>query len=354
MRSNNKYFQKSKKIPIDKFFLDVLYNKRFGYYSCQYPFDKKGDFVTAPSISFLFSEMIAIWLVSCWISFKKPNNFNIIELGPGNGELSKILHKTIKKFPDVYKSSNFYLYEKSNFLKNIQKKKLINKKFQWISSFEKIRKGPTIFIGNEFFDAIPIKQFTRKKGVIFEEHVFLNKKNKIERIHIKAKPKEIKELKKFSILDKIRFIEFPKLGLKLLKTITKKIKKSNGGILLIDYGYIEQNNYNTLQSVRKHKKNNIFFNLGNAEVTSLVNFTLLKNFFKKEKLSVKNVVTQSFFLKKIGIINRAEILSTKMSFKEKSDLYFRLKRLLSSSHMGELFKVIFACKATKTKIIGFD
>ncbi len=135
--------------------------------------------------------------------------------------------------------------------------------------------------------------------------------------------------------------------------ISKKIKKFGGGLLLIDYGFLGKNNTSTLQSIKKHKKNVIFDNIGNADITYLVNFSLLKNFLKKQNLNVNNVVSQSFFLKKVGILKRAEILSNKMTFKNKSDLYYRLKRLLDPKNMGELFKVICAFKSKKKISLGF-
>ena len=128
MHSNLKFFNKSKTLPTDIFFKNVLYNKSFGYYSTKLPFGKNGDFITAPKISKLFSEMISIWLVSTWERFGKPKNLNIIELGPGDGSLMKILIEVLKNFPEANNSINLYLYEKSNFLKKIQKKNIIRKK----------------------------------------------------------------------------------------------------------------------------------------------------------------------------------------------------------------------------------
>jgi len=93
--------------------------------------------------------------------------------------------------------------------------------------------------------------------------------------------------------------------------------------------------------------------VGNADITSLVNFNLLKNYLKKKKLKVNNVVTQEFFLKKMGIVNRAEMLSQRMNFKEKSDLYLRLQRLLNLKQMGKLFKVVSAFKLKKKFSLGF-
>ena len=76
------------------------YDKKDGYYNTKQPFGKQGDFITAPKISNLFSEMIAIWMVSAWQVFGKPKNFNIIELGPGDGSLTKVMLNVFKRFPE--------------------------------------------------------------------------------------------------------------------------------------------------------------------------------------------------------------------------------------------------------------
>ena len=72
MKSNLKFFKKEKFLPVDEFFQKVLYDKKIGYYNSKQPFGKKGDFITAPKISNLFSEIIAIWIVSAWQVFGKP------------------------------------------------------------------------------------------------------------------------------------------------------------------------------------------------------------------------------------------------------------------------------------------
>ena len=123
MNLNQIFFKKSKILPNDKFFSNVLYDKKFGYYTSQMPFGKDGDFITSPKISSIFSEIIAIWIVSSWETFGKPKNFNIVELGPGDGSLASILLKSFKKFPEFNSIKNMFLLEKSIFLKKVQKKK---------------------------------------------------------------------------------------------------------------------------------------------------------------------------------------------------------------------------------------
>ena len=138
------------------------------------------------------------------------------------------------------------------------------------------------------------------------------------------------------------------------KKITKKILRYEGCILLIDYGYLKPNNQNTLQSVMNHKKNNLLENLGNADITAHVNFGLLNEFFLKNGLKLKKIVTQQQFLTNMGIIKRAKILARNMKFSEQSDLYLRIKRLISPVSMGSLFKVILAYKFDKNDFSGFN
>ena len=353
MKPINKFFLKSKRIPIDKFIENALYDKSYGYYSKKVSFGKYGDFVTAPEISFLFSEMLAIWVVALWKHLKKPKKFNIVELGPGSGRMNSTLIKVFKKFPEFFNSTNIFLYEKSESLKKLQKKNLFDEKVKWIKNFNSITSGPVIFLGNEFFDAIPIKQYKKFNNALYEKYVKLENNLKIKNCLQKINSKTIKELKKFNLIKNQSFIEFPKQGLKELDLIVGAIKRLNGGLLLIDYGFLKQESINTLQSIKNHKKNKLFDNVGNADITSLVNFNLLKTYFKKKNLKLNNVVTQEFFLKKMGIVNRAEILSKNMNFQEKSSIYYRLQRLLNPTQMGELFKVIFAFKLKKKFTTGF-
>ena len=355
---NPGYFNlKTKKlIPVDEFVETALYEPNIGYYTKKIPFGSQGDFITAPTISNLFSEIIAIWVVSTWEELGKPKNFNFVELGPGDGSLAKVFVNTIKKFPDLNNSINIFLYEKSKFLKNVQKKKLKGSKVKWIKNFDKIDKGPVIFFGNEFFDAIPIKQFLLEKKSILEKCYSIDPVSGFDEAYQKAGEEDVKKIKTFKVLKGLKFIEFPKLGFLELDKIIKKINNLSGGILLIDYGYLNVMNRSTLQTVMKNKKmnmNHLFKNLGRADITSLVNFSLLKEYFFKKKLKVKEIVSQKFFLEKMGIIERAKVLEKNMTFKQKDYMSSTLRRLLHKELMGGLFKVIFAFKSKNGNFLGF-
>ena len=120
------------KIPLDKYIDLSLYNKKTGYYEKLNPFGKKGDFTTAPNISRLFSEMIAIWIVNFWENLGSPKNFNLVELGAGNGEMMKDVIESFKNFPKFFFSCKIYIHEKSTKLKKIQRDKLKSNKIIWI------------------------------------------------------------------------------------------------------------------------------------------------------------------------------------------------------------------------------
>ncbi len=349
MKKISKVFENSQAISLDLYLEKVLYDKEFGYYQKKNPFGIEGDYVTAPNISNLFCEMIAIWVVSFWEGLNRPKSINFIELGPGNGDLCLVLLKTLKNFPDVYNAVDIMLYEKSEKLKKIQKSRIVSKKVSWINDIEKIKKGPVIFFGNEFLDALPIKQFKKINEDIYEKYASL-KKNKVNFVYKKAYKREVNKLKNFNLLRNNGVIEYPEYGFKELHTVCKKIKKLNGGALFIDYGYEKNKNIDTLQSVINHRYNSINKNIGDADITSLVNFDLYKKYFSSNGLEVENVISQSKFLQKMGIIERMKMISKNMNIKEKSNLYYRIKRLINPKIMGKNFKVIF----TKNKFCKFS
>ena len=234
---------KSKKIlnlPLDKFINLSLYNKKFGYYMKKNPFGKEGDFITAPNISRLFSEMIAIWILSFWQSLGSPKKFNLIELGAGNGEMMKVLIESFQNFPIFLKSCNFIIHEKSPSLIKVQKKKLYKKKITWLTEIKRIKKIPTIFIANEFFDSLAIKQFIKKENLWYEKFVNLKNKNKAFFIEKKFNMKNFEKKINFKISKNQNFVEYSEIGINYLKKIAKIIKKNSGGILIVDYGYSEK------------------------------------------------------------------------------------------------------------------
>lgn len=326
-------------LPLDKFINWALYDKQKGYYMKNNPFGKKGDFITAPGISRLFSEIVAIWVITFWQSLGSPKKFNLIELGSGNGEMMEILIESFKKFPNFLKSCNLIIHEKSQLLIKSQKKNINYKNIIWISNLNKIKSIPSIFLANEFFDAMPIKQFFKKKNTWFERCVnFLD--GRINFLDKKFDMRKFENQIKFEISKKQKVVEYSLLGIKYLKKISSKIIKNQGGILIIDYGYLNGKMQNTLQAISHHKYSDVLKNIGNSDITHNINFNLFHKIVNKFKKLETIITDQKKFLTKMGIIERAEIISKNQTFSKKADIFYRLKRLLDENEMGNLFKVM--------------
>ena len=338
---------------LDKFIEESLYNKKYGYYMKQNPFGKSGDFITAPNISVLFSEMIAIWVISFWEKIDCPKEFNLIELGAGNGEMMKVLVNTFNKFPQFKDSCKINILEKSKLLQRMQRTNIKNRKIKWLNNLNELNNFPCIFIANEFFDALPIKQFLKKEKKWYERHVNFSNDKKLEYLDIPFDMRKFEKEIKFKISYKQMFIEYSPQATKYLKTIIDKIKLNNGGILIIDYAYLDKKMKNTLQAVSKHKYCDVLKSFRSSDITYNLSFNLINKIIKKLGPCSSLSTTQAKFLTKLGILNRAEILSKNLPFSKKADIYFRIKRLIDENQMGHLFKVMFITNHKNKFKLGF-
>jgi len=345
--SNNKH------ISFDKFVDIALYHKKTGYYMKKNPFGKDGDFITAPNISILFSEMLAIWCIAFWEHLGYPKKINIIELGAGNGEMMYQMIKVFERFNKFRESSNYFILEKSQFLKKIQKKKLNSHKITWLNSINKLKNGPNIFLANEFFDALPIKQFIKKNNKWYEKSIKKNNINKFEFVNVITNIKNLEKKIEINLSKNQKIIEFSPLTYDYLNIISKKINTFQGGLLIVDYGYLKKKMRDSLQSIYKHKFNNILDNFSKSDITYNLNFFLLKKIVKKLNLKVAGLTSQRNFLTRLGILNRAEILAKNLQFSKKADIYYRIKRLIDRNFMGELFKVMFVTGKNIKFKLGF-
>ena len=158
----------------------------------------------------------------------------------------------------------------------------------------------------------------------------------------------------YNISKNQKFIEYSLIGVNYLKKITDIIKKNSGGLLIIDYGYMEKKMKNTLKSISNHKHSNVLENIGKSDITHNINFCLFKKIIDQLG-GLKNLITtQGSFLVKLGIKDRAEIISQNQSFSKKADIYYRLKRLIDDKEMGSLFKVMFVKKKDNKYSLGFN
>ena len=345
---------RSTNIPLDKFIELALYDKDTGYYMKKNPFGKEGDFITAPNITRLFSEIIAIWVVTFWKSIGSPKKFNLLELGAGNGEMMKVIWATLENFPECFNSCSFSIHEKSDFLINKQKENLKSEKISWVKDIKQVNSHPTIFLANEFFDALPIKQFFKKKEDWIERFVDLKEENKAEFKEQLTDIKKIEQQLNFEISKNQNIIEYSPDTFKYLKNICSIVKKNDGGILIIDYGYLSSKMHETLQAVNNHKHSNVLEDIGDSDITYNINFNLFNKFIEQFSDLNSIVSNQKKFLTSMGILQRAEMVSENIPFSKKTDLFYRIRRLIDEKQMGELFKVMLIKKSKNKFNTGFQ
>ncbi len=342
--------KKNCRIPIDDFINNALYHPQKGYYIKKNPFGKNGDFITAPNISKIFSEMILLWILSYWETFYKNKKINVVELGAGNGEMLSQIISSAKKFSYFFNNCSFIIHEKSNKLIKLQKKKLKNDKVKWLKSLDNLENRATIFLGNEFLDALPVKQFINIKNTWYERYIE-KKGKKYSFTMVRCDIHKIEKKLNIEISNNQNFLEIPFEEIKIIKKLTKLIIRKGGCMLFIDYAHINHRMFDTLQAVKNHKKISVLNEVGNADISHVINIPFLKKIAEKLNIDVY-FNTQREFLLNLGILERANILATKKKFLEKANIFYRINRLIDKKEMGDLFKVIYFDKKNKFKL-GF-
>jgi cyclopropane-fatty-acyl-phospholipid synthase len=329
-----KKLESNNSISLSRFMNLCLYKKNIGFYEQNII---GSHFLTSPEISQVFGECIALFFLTT-LSSLKLNNF--IELGPGNGTLMVDIVRTFSNLSN--EKFNFFLYEKSNYLKKIQEdtlKDYHSEKSKIIQLNKlKLEKKPYMFFCNEFFDALPINQYLKKEDNVYEKRIIFQE-NKPQFLY--KKNNDIK----FNNLSNGEIIEYSPLTNLYLRKIFKHIKNYGGALLIFDYGPFEKKLISTLQAIYKSEKCGIFDYPYNSDMTYHVDFNNIKKISKEYKLEYLGPITQKQFLFFYGINERTYNLSLKTKSKQKREnLFSQFKRLTDPNGMGDLFKCVFITK----------
>ncbi len=156
-----------------------LTHPQYGYYTSHDPLGAQGDFTTAPEISQIFGELTGLWLASQWLEAGSPSPCTLLELGAGRGTLMNDILRATKRIPGFHDAIHLHILECSPVL--IQKQQEILAGWpvskQWITALDALPDAPLFFIANEFFDALPIRQFRRNEDTWQECYIALNHDN---------------------------------------------------------------------------------------------------------------------------------------------------------------------------------
>ena len=319
-------------------FIQLCQFEKDGYYLKNNPIGKENDFITAPEISQMYGEILAIFLINYWEK-KIKTDFNLIELGPGKGTLLKDLLRTASTNQKFLNAANITLIEKNKYLMSLQKNAVNFKSINWSKEFNISNINiPSIIYSNEFFDCFPVRQFYKKENW-YEKLIKYNYSEK-NFTFISQKVESNNLLKTLDKFDHVKVAEISKSRNKYFNLICKFIKKNKGVFITIDYGYKNPPNYLSLQTIYNHKRTHLFENIGNQDITAHVNFDELICLAKANNLKIDLFCTQKDFLITCGIKERKNNLQKNKSKEIIKNLNFEYERLINKSQMGEIFKVL--------------
>ncbi len=364
-----KYFMKSLiknhgPISIADFIREAMFNPLHGYYRTKKPIGKAGDFITAPEISQVFGELIAAYFLNFILASDK--KIALVEMGAGRGTLFHDIILTIKSLTkklgrelDIKERVSFHIIEISESLTKIQQENLQNfgAQIQWyqdFASFKKQNSGAEIyFFANELFDCFPTHQFIKTKagwqermvGILNDELAFVAENfNPIKNKMVQSLVNQGSVNEKIAPEDSI--FEYSFAAINFMNELSETLKTQGGIGLIIDYGYLNLPFKSTLQALKNHQYHDVLQNVGECDITTLVNFFTLENCAKNSQLN-SSLITQREFLLSLGIEERAMALQaqdlTRQNYNQNnlsSSQSDAINRLINPDQMGELFKCL--------------
>jgi NADH dehydrogenase [ubiquinone] 1 alpha subcomplex assembly factor 7 len=318
----------------------ALTHPRQGYYKQGTSIGAAGDFITAPEVSQMFGELVGFFLVNLWQQMGQPTAFTLLELGPGRGTLMSDLLRVGARAPGFAEGAQLELFETDPELLAQQRTRLEAHQPRWIENFELAGDTPLLVVANEFFDALPIRQFVSGKDGWHERMVGLADGKRIfglspTPIPHGALPEAVRDAPEGAVYE---------AGLaanEVMKRLAGAVSRRGGAILAIDYGYSQTQTGETLQAVRRHAFADPLEVPGETDLSAHVDFGILAATARAAGLAVPPLATQGDFLQHLGILARAATLA-KANPDAAAGINAALDRLTSPSQMGTLFKVFCA------------
>lgn len=281
------------------------------YYETRDPLGASGDFTTAPEIHQMFGELVGAALADVWTRAGKPADAVYAELGPGRGTLASDALRVLRR---AGFAGEVHLVETSAALREVQSKLLPEAVFH--GSIKDLPTAPLLLAANEFFDALPIRQFVDDR----ERHVILAAGG-------------------FAFDRDGAIVERSPARDELAERLGKLLAASGGAAIIIDYGYSGGEQGDTLQAVRRHKFSYVLDHPGEQDLTAHVDFAALAEAARRGGAKASRVVSQGTWLETLGIGARAMALAAKNP-QDTESISAARRRLCDEGDMGRLFKVI--------------
>ncbi len=337
-------------IGVDRYMALCLGDPAHGYYTTRDPFGAAGDFVTAPEISQMFGELVGLWAAEAWLRMGSPSPVVLAELGPGRGTLMADALRAAAALPAFRDAVRVHLVETSPVLRQMQARTLSGAGPVWHDDVEALPPGPAIVIANEFFDALPVRQFVMHGGAWRERLVGLDADGRLafglggvaEPLVGKAPEGTIREV--------------PVMGLQIARSLARRCCEAGGVVLAIDYGHDGAGYGDTLQAVRAHAFADPLDRPGEQDLTVHVDFGLLRQAALAEGCAFHGTAQQGDWLARLGLAQRAATLSRKADERQAAAIAAAVERLSGDGPggMGRIFKVGAIAHPALPLLPGFE
>lgn len=325
-------------LSVADYMTECLLHPTLGYYTTRDPFGAAGDFVTAPEISQMFGEMVGLCLAQSWLDQGAPSPCVLAELGPGRGTLMADILRATRSLPGFHDAIQVHLVEASPALRTRQAETLDGMipvdRITWHEQPRSLPDLPLLLVANEFFDALPIRQFIRDGAGWSERRIGLKDGGlQFGRGAPSAQDRLSHRLDDTSQGDLVEFC--PASG-PIMQTIAQRIAAHGGAALVFDYGDWRSLG-DTLQALRGHAPCDPLDAPGTADLTAHVDFEALLTGLA---CAHSRVTPQGVFLERLGITARAQALAAKLDGAALDNHVAAHRRLTHPQEMGTLFKVV--------------
>ncbi len=328
-------------LSIAEYMQECLLHPTHGYYTTRDPLGAKGDFTTAPEISQMFGELLGLSLAQTWIDQGSPASFALAELGPGRGTLMVDLLRATKAVAGFHDALSLHLVEASPALRKEQAARLGDFTPQWHETIDALSAAttdkPLFLVANEFFDALPIRQFIRSGSGWAERRVGWDG-NALIFGQTAPTPQPVLA-DRLADTQESDLVEHNAPAIQTTETIARHIAATGGAALIVDYGDWRSQG-DTLQALRAHAPTDPLEAPGQADLTAHVDFEPIAVAAHQAGCAYSRVTPQGVFLERLGITERANNLTDKLSGDALDQLIAAHRRLTHPQEMGNLFKVI--------------
>jgi NADH dehydrogenase [ubiquinone] 1 alpha subcomplex assembly factor 7 len=323
-------------MTLAEYMTECLHHPRDGYYATRDPLGAAGDFVTAPEISQMFGECLGLALAQAWLDRGAPAPAALAELGPGRGTLMADILRATARVPGFHAALKLHLVESSPALRAVQADRLGAFGPVWHDDVSTLPDLPLFLVANEFFDALPVRQFLRSGGGWRERVVGLQDGTLAFGL-TDAAPVAALAARLPDTTDG-DMVELCAPAAAIAGEVGRRIAAQGGVALIVDYGGWGGTG-DTFQAVRGHRKVDPLATPGDADLTAHVDFAALAQ-AAAPALSTP-MIPQGVLLERLGISARAEALRRAAPDPAvRSAIAAAHRRLTHPDEMGSLFQAL--------------